>query len=418
MAAMVSTELLGAAGDGQCNWKISTGKNNTGDVVFVLPNNYRLDQFLGAGAYGAVVQATDEDTSTVVAIKKCHHVFQSRTLAKRTLRELRILRLLRHPNIIKLRSIILPLDKNTFSCLYLVFELMETDLYTIIRSGQTLTEKHHKFFTIQILRALEFLHANNILHRDLKPRNLLVNSDCLLKVADFGMARLQTIASNDTPLASESEHLHDQKLSQMTQYVTTRWYRAPEILMSFEDYGPEVDIWSVGCILAELWLRKPLFMGDDAIGQIHEISKLGRPPSKILARCKMPGFKSVFEKAAAAHAGGTTLESLLPSFTTQESLALLKDLLNLDSKVRISAHDAIHHPFLSQFVRTPEPPPRIYDQSLLAGEFSFQSVTTEKVSIFLTYLNYIYYYPSPYRFYLRVISPVSSNRPGHAHGDV
>lgn len=124
--------------------------------------------YLGAGAYGVVCAAQDTTENCVVAIKKCKKIFQSRTLAKRTLRELRLLRLLDHENIVKIRSVLKPLDCDTFTEIYMVFEIMETDLAQIIRSPQTLKDQHVQYFTYQLLLSLRYLHAAKIVHRDLK----------------------------------------------------------------------------------------------------------------------------------------------------------------------------------------------------------------------------------------------------------
>ena len=127
-----------------------------------------LSNEIGAGAYGVVCAAQDSTENNVVAIKKCTKIVQSRTLAKRTLRELRLLRLFDHENVVKIKSVLKPLDAETFSEIYVVFEIMETDLAQIIRSPQTLKDQHVQYFTYQLLLALKYLHAANIVHRDLK----------------------------------------------------------------------------------------------------------------------------------------------------------------------------------------------------------------------------------------------------------
>jgi serine/threonine protein kinase len=137
---------------------------------------------------------------------------------------------------------------------------MDTDLHRIIYSKQTLSIDHIEYFVYQILRGLKYLHSANVLHRDLKPSNLLINANCDLKICDFGLARI-------------SDENADQ-----TEYVVTRWYRAPEIMLACQDYSKAIDVWSVGCILAEMLARKPLFPGTDYIAQLRLIcEKLGRP---------------------------------------------------------------------------------------------------------------------------------------------
>jgi serine/threonine protein kinase len=129
-------------------------------------------------------------------------------------------------------------------------ELLETDLSSIVKSPQPLSDDHCQFFMYQLLRGMKYMHSAKILHRDLKPRNLLVNSNCDLKICDFGLARA---------------NLPDMRVraAQMTDYVATRWYRAPEVLLSFKKYTSAMDVWSAGCIFGELLLRKPLLPGND-----------------------------------------------------------------------------------------------------------------------------------------------------------
>lgn len=135
---------------------------------FDLSTRFKVIDYLGSGAYGTVCAVQDYQENEVVAIKKCKKIFQSRTLAKRTLREMRLLRHINHENIVKLKSILPPVDPKYYVDLYLVFEIMDTDLAQIIRSPQPLKEQHTHYFTFQLLRALEYLHAKNIVHRDIK----------------------------------------------------------------------------------------------------------------------------------------------------------------------------------------------------------------------------------------------------------
>jgi len=193
---------------------------------------------VGQGAYGIVVAAKDklasDKTKELVAIKKIDKAFEHKIFAKRTLRELRLLKLLKHENIINIETIILPKSREEFEDVYVVSEMMDTDLTSIIKSDQPLTEEHYKFFLYQLLRGLKYIHSAKIVHRDLKPRNLLVNSNCDLKICDFGLAR---------PL------FKNVKANVLTEYVATRWYRAPECLMTDGYYNHKMDIWGYGCVL-------------------------------------------------------------------------------------------------------------------------------------------------------------------------
>ncbi len=150
---------------------------------FSLGKRYSALEYLGSGAYGVVCAAFDRLNEEYIAIKKCKKVFHSRTMAKRTLREMRLLRLLDHDNIVKLRSVLSPTNRVLFAEVYVVFDLMETDLAVIIRSSQVLLDKHIQFFMFQLLLGLQYLQEKGIVHRDLKPRNLLVNTNCELKIA-------------------------------------------------------------------------------------------------------------------------------------------------------------------------------------------------------------------------------------------
>ncbi|NXL91354.1 MK14 kinase, partial [Alectura lathami] len=185
--------------------------------------------------------AFDTKTGLRVAVKKLSRPFQSIIHAKRTYRELRLLKHMKHENeLLGGCSIaVLPPVRR-----YLVTHLMGADLNNIVKC-QKLTDDHVQFLIYQILRGLKYIHSADIIHRDLKPSNLAVNEDCELKILDFGLAR----------------HTDDE----MTGYVATRWYRAPEIMLNWMHYNQTVDIWSVGCIMAELLTGRTLFPGTDRI---------------------------------------------------------------------------------------------------------------------------------------------------------
>lgn len=167
------------------------------DTKFEVEKRYEVIEPIGSGAYGMVVaskdleaEQTDDDSDTnLVAIKKIFKAFERKVFALRTFRELKIQRLLEHENILGIKRILKPTDRANFNEIYVVSELMETDLAQIIKSNQSLSDDHIQFFLYQLLRGLKFIHSAGIYHRDLKPRNLLVNSNCDLKICDFGLAR-------------------------------------------------------------------------------------------------------------------------------------------------------------------------------------------------------------------------------------
>jgi len=234
-----------------------------GKHTFIVDSKYSFVRVIGHGAYGVVVSSLDKSIDEKVAIKMIPKAFHDEIDAKRILREIKLLKHLKHENIIGIRDMMPPLARyaEDFHDVYITTDLMETDLHRIIYSKQSLSIDHVQYFVYQILRALKYIHSANVIHRDLKPSNLLVNSNCDLKICDFGLAR--GIMSDDDMEASRVEGS-----LLLTEYVVTRWYRAPEIMLSCHEYAKPIDLWSVGCIFAELLARKPYFPGEDYIDQV------------------------------------------------------------------------------------------------------------------------------------------------------
>lgn len=240
-----------------------------------VPDRYQMLTPVGLGAYGQVCSAVDNQTGLKVAIKKLARPFQSAVHAKRTYRELRMLKHMNHENVIGLLDVFTPANTiNNFNQLYMVTHLMGADLNNIIRT-QKLSDDHVQFLVYQILRGLKYIHSAGIIHRDLKPSNIGVNEDCELKILDFGLAR-----------PTESE---------MTGYVATRWYRAPEIMLNWMHYNQTVDIWSVGCIMAELLTGRTLFPGTDHIQQLNLILEiLGTPSNELMQKISSESAKKIY----------------------------------------------------------------------------------------------------------------------------
>lgn len=232
---------------------------------FEVTKRYSILSHIGRGANGIVCHAEDTKTGEQVAVKKIDRVFEHMTLTRRTLRELRILRYLRHENLMRVTDIFITGKRNEFDSIYMVSELMETDMSAVLKSGHPLSEGHFKLFLYQILRGLKYMHSARVIHRDLKPRNLLVNSNCDLKICDFGLARVQFSSREWT--------------NPMTEYVCTRWYRAPEVLCSWTVYSGSIDVWSVGCIFAEMHTCQPVFPGTNTQDQLDLIIGLLGSPS-------------------------------------------------------------------------------------------------------------------------------------------
>lgn len=232
--------------------KVTYTFNNQSRVE--VPKRYQVQGLVGRGAYGIVCSAVDSVTGDGVAIKKISNVLGDVVDGKRVLREVKFLSFFKHPNILTLKDLFRPSDQEIFD-LYLVTELMSSDLQSILRSRSVrLTEVHCQYFTYQLLCALHHIHSANVIHRDLKPANLLTNSDCDLKLCDFGLAR--------------------SKWPKMTHYVVTRWYRPPELLLACDEYDGAVDLWGVACLAVEMFTRSPLFPGRDYIHQLNLIRAL------------------------------------------------------------------------------------------------------------------------------------------------
>ena len=237
-----------------------------GKHTFTVDKRYTMIRTVGSGAYGVVISASDSKTDTNVAVKMVPKAFSDEIDAKRILREIKLLKHFRHENIVSLVDMMPPNVKyvEDFNDVYLVTDLMETDLHRIIYSKQKLSIDHAQYFIYQVLRGLKYIHSCRVLHRDLKPSNLLVNSNCDLKICDFGLAR----GIHRDPRDPYTMGMAGGGTMLLTEYVVTRWYRAPEIMLACHEYSYPIDVWSVGCIFAELLLRKPYFPGDDYIDQV------------------------------------------------------------------------------------------------------------------------------------------------------
>ncbi|KAL3818788.1 hypothetical protein ACJIZ3_004693 [Penstemon smallii] len=310
-------------------------------TLFEIDTKYVPIKPIGRGAYGVVCSSINRETNERVAIKKINNVFGNRIDALRILRELMLLRCVKHENVIALKDVMVPTNWNGFKDVYMVYELMDTDLHQIIKSPQPLSNDHCKYFIFQLLRGLKYLHSANILHRDLKPGNLLVNANCELKICDFGLART-----------------NKEKGQFMTEYVVTRWYRAPELLLSCDKYGTSIDIWSVGCILAEILGRKPIFPGTDCLTQLKLIiSVLGSQPEVDLEFIDNAKAKRFIKSLSFCR--GVQFCSLYPQGDPL-ALDLLGRMLVFDPSKRITVTEALCHPYISSLYDPNFNPPAEY----------------------------------------------------------
>jgi mitogen-activated protein kinase 15 len=304
----------------------------TEDIDRHVLRKYEIVSKLGRGAYGIVWKAIDKKTREVVALKKCFDAFQNATDAQRTFREIMFLQELNgHENIIRLLNV---LKADNDKDIYLICDYMESDLHAVIRAN-ILEEIHKQYIIYQLLKALKYMHSGQLLHRDIKPSNILLNSDCQVRVCDFGLAR--SVVAGADPKANPV----------LTDYVATRWYRPPEILLGSTSYQMGVDLWSVGCILGELLSGKPIFPGTSTMNQLDRIMQVtGYPTPEDIDSMKSPFAATMLESLPKNRP--KPLAEMFPR-ASSEALDLLRMCFQFNPGRRISAKEALRHPYVVQF---------------------------------------------------------------------
>lgn len=295
-----------------------------------MTKRYRKTEFLGEGQFATVFKAEDtEDDDRIVAVKKIKIGGKSEVrdgINRTALREIKLLQELSHPNIIGLRDVL-----GHKSNISLIFDFMDTDLEVIIRDPSILlTPGHIKAYSIMALQGMEYLHSNWILHRDLKPNNLLLDKNGVLKITDFGLAKA---------FGSPNRVL--------THQVVTRWYRSPELLFGARLYGTGVDLWAMGCIIAELLLRVPFLPGDTDLGQLTKIFEVCGTPSEDA----WPGVTHLPDYVSFKEMPGIPFREIF-SAATDDLLRLLTWCFVLDPSKRCTATQALKLPYFSN-----SPPP-------------------------------------------------------------
>ncbi|NWX59211.1 MK15 kinase, partial [Promerops cafer] len=308
-------------------------------------------------AYGIVWKAIDRKTGETVAVKKIFDAFRNRTDAQvrnycPVLGLFPVQEFGEHPNIIKLLDVI---QAENDKDIYLIFESMETDLHAVIKKGNLLKDIHKCYILYQLLKATKFIHSGNVIHRDQKPSNVLLDAQCCVKLCDFGLARSLCPLSEDQPSPA------------LTEYVATRWYRAPEILLASRNYTKGVDMWSIGCILGEMLLGKPLFPGTSTMNQIEQILRVIPAPSPedVLA------LQSEYKASVINHMSSrqrVAFEEIFPSSTPLPALDLLKKLLVFNPDKRLTAEEALQHPYVSRFHCPSREPSLDFDVILPLGD--------------------------------------------------
>lgn len=287
--------------------------------------NYQREEKIGEGTYGVVFKAIDRRTQQFVALKKIRLETEDEGVPATAIREISVLKELDHENIVRLLDVIHKEKK-----LYLVFEYLDQDLkkYMDTAPPEGMTPGLVQSFLRQMVAGVMFCHSHRILHRDLKPQNLLIDRNGVLKLADFGLARAFGV-----PVRA------------YTHEVVTLWYRAPEILLGARHYSTPVDIWSIGCMFAELVNRTTLFPGDSEIDQIFRIFRYFGTPNEQTwpGVTNLPDFKSAFPSWP-----GQPLRSLVNDTLSHEGLDLLGQMLRYEPKMRITAKRALDHPYFSK----------------------------------------------------------------------
>ena len=386
-----------------------------------VSDRYKCQKIIGKGSYGSVCQAVDlfGEGNPPVAIKRIDNLFDNMADAKRILREIRILRELRHQNIIPIMDIIKPRHLSTYNELYVVFALRDTDLLKLIQDhSQVLSIEHVKFFMAQLLRGVQYMHNSHVIHRDLKPANILLTENCELSICDFGLARgidtdndnnnrrngMPTLVNNNNAHESKNQSLMrspPKYRRQMTQHVATRWYRAPELILKCS-YNGSIDVWSAGCIFAEMLTmmtsgqsRDPLFPGGpcalsptsnnmprhERLSQLDMIFDVIGTPSRATIDAMTGGHadnRLIREDLLQRNPIKPQL-SLAQRFpkATAEAIDLLEKLLKFDPSERIDINDAISHPFVTSFSQS-------YTEELQKGkqaDFTFESIANDVASI-------------------------------------
>ena len=293
-----------------------------------MQNKYEVIGVVGEGAYGIVYKCKDRDTKEFVAIKKFKET-EDEIVKKTMRRELKMLQLLKHENVVEF--------KNAFKKkgnLFLVFEYVEKNLLEVLQESPSgLEPSLIKKLIYQLCKAIKYLHDQNVIHRDIKPENLLINNDMVLKLCDFGFARKISMTSNET----------------LTDYVATRWYRSPELLITNGYYGPEVDYWAIGCIMGELADGEPLFPGENETDQLHCIQKvLGNLPQNqvdMFYRNPLYNGKNLLDVDRPE-----TLERRYIGKLPKIAINFMKGLLELDPNKRLNGKTVFSHPYFENYM--------------------------------------------------------------------
>ncbi|XP_078422015.1 cyclin-dependent kinase 1 [Cetorhinus maximus] len=286
---------------------------------------------IGEGTYGVVYKGRHKTTQQIVAMKKIRLESEEEGVPSTAIREISLLKELQHPNIVCLQDVLMQDAR-----LYLIFEFLSMDLKKYLDSlptRQMMDQMLVKSYLYQITQGIAFCHSRRVLHRDLKPQNLLIDSKGIIKLADFGLARAFGVP-----------------VRVYTHEVVTLWYRAPEVLLGSARYSTPVDIWSIGTIFAEMATKRPLFHGDSEIDQLFRIFRtLGTPNNEIWPEVEtLPDYKNTFPKWKAGSLSQVKNIDV-------NGLDLLAKTLIYDPARRISAKEALRHPYFDDLDKSSLP---------------------------------------------------------------
>ncbi|KAK3405906.1 hypothetical protein EUGRSUZ_K02126 [Eucalyptus grandis] len=315
---------------------------------------YEISGELGDGTCGSVYKALNKETREIVAVKKMKRKFYYWEECM-NLREVKALRKLNHPNIVKLKEVVRENNE-----LFFIFEYMECNLYQLMRERQNpFSEEEICNFVSQLVQGLAHMHKVGYFHRDLKPENLLV-TDGVLKIADFGLSR--EVAS----------------MPPYTEYVSTRWYRAPEVLLQSSSYTPAIDMWAVGAILAELFTLSPIFPGESETDQLYKICQiLGMPDSSPFSE-----GASIFPfiDINSTEILPANLSAMIPN-ASSEAIDLIMLLCSWDPSKRPTAEQSLQHPFFNVSKRVPFPLRDPYERKLDKMDFAAGAIPNLELNL-------------------------------------
>lgn len=346
---------------------------------------YELVRKVGKGTYGSVFEARDTTIGEKIAIKNVKSIFEDEIEAKHMLREICIMRTLDHPNIVKIKDIIIPVNSDSYNNVYIAMEYAEADLKKLCKSPTYLDHSQVRFLMYQAICGCRYMHSANIMHRDIKPANILINSNCSLKICDFGLSRSYRRLNFEEGVENSKREQWDHGVEDdpnqrakkgisriLTGHVVTRWYRAPEVILMEREYGKEMDVWSLGCVFAEMLgmirenipqyvERTPLFPGKSCFPLSPDLStnemKAGYPCSEFdqlslifqivgtnqdLTFITDPKARRYVE--AFPPTPPKDLRENFPAITSSE-LDLLKKMLSFNPRKRITLDQALNHPY-------------------------------------------------------------------------